>query len=328
MNSETDGGASGMPPKASEGERFDRLWLALAALITVFFLFVPLLLVFRYDTQTVSLAPGAASTATVGLIVIVRATARRMLTSVASNVLRTTFATVTRASARTFMRRLVRITVRTLFAAIARRQSEAPTREASEGRDRRSAFRPLAIGFIGLAASFRGLLWVVGDDIADQAVGGLDPNWMSLLAALPLLVYGTYTHFAARHHGVGVRFNSAADGLLLQAYFTGAGSFLPMTTDIEYEGSIPAKMRVAIWALGGMLLTHLALLAASYLTGAYPLSFLAGMFIIYAFVYAFPISPLEGYDIWVHSRLFWVLVFLPILAAFLIDLPDALVNLL
>jgi hypothetical protein len=45
------------------------------------------------------------------------------------------------------------------------------------------------------------------------------------------------------------------------------------------------------------------------------------MFLVYAFVYCFPIKPLEGYFVWSSSKLQWILVTLPILVAFLTWLP-------
>jgi hypothetical protein len=109
---------------------------------------------------------------------------------------------------------------------------------------------------------------------------------------------------------------------LLQAYFTGAGSFLPMTTDLEYKGEGRDRMRLALLALATLYGCHLGLAALHAWSGVAVFGFASSMFLLYCFVYSFPIKPLEGHDIWEHSRVLWICAFVPILASFFFGVPE------
>ncbi|MCP4040437.1 MAG: hypothetical protein GY731_00580 [Gammaproteobacteria bacterium] len=316
-------------------QRLEQIAAAIAVFSVLALLFLPLFLIHGYETEEVVRGVGHLGEVTVGLAVILRATARRVLTTAASSILRTSFATFSRAAARTVMRRFIRFFLRTLFGVIARDIAAAPAQLSKTGdeqanREQRSPFIPLALGAVSLCLSFAGILLVVTPaqryDITHGSLTTL--VLVSLLAGLPLLVYSLLTWWAARLHGVSIRFNTAFDGLLLQGYFTGAGSFLPMTTDIEYEGSGPARMRVAAMALLGMYAIHLLLYLLAAWSGFYLLDFAAGMFVIYCFVYSFPIHPLEGYDIWTENKWLWLAVWLPILLSFIYNVSPALLHVL
>lgn len=314
---------------------YEQVALALALVAASVFLFAPLVLIYFSGAGAVELAPQRASEVTVGIAVIVRATARRLLTTAASNILRTTFATFSRAAARTFLRRFIRFFVRTVFGVLVR---DIATTAAGE-RDKDTSVEPqtlrtqvlaLTIGFFGLAASFAGVVWVLGPAAYDgvTANGQVSMVAASMLAAFPLLVYGAVTIIASRPCGVAIRINTAIDGLLLQGYFTGAGSFLPMTTDVEYDGKPRARMWLAIWVLVGLYVLHVVLGALAAAVDSYALGFASGVALIYCFVYSFPISPLEGYDIWRGSRWIWLLVWIPILLSFLVAVPEAVITIL
>ena len=128
------------------------------------------------------------------------------------------------------------------------------------------------------------------------------------------------TRSEGRLAGVRVIYHTEIDGILLQAYFTGAGSFLPLSTDVEFRGEERAQQSVAIFALTGLFTVFLVLAALRARPGGSP-DLGAAMFLIYSFIYCFPIRPLEGRMVWDRSRLIWLLIALPILLAFLWWLP-------
>ena len=142
------------------------------------------------------------------------------------------------------------------------------------------------------------------------------------LMAAPLLVHALVTTLAARATGVGVTFRTQLDGLLLQGYFTGAGSFLPLATDVEYRGDEAAKARTATIALLSLLAVHLVLAAVGRGLGLYPFTFAGAAVLMYCFVFSFPLAPLEGHHLWQRSKLLWLAVWLPTLVAFLANMPD------
>jgi hypothetical protein len=188
----------------------------------------------------------------------------------------------------------------------------------------------LIVGYVALCASFWGVLQVVPTDMATEVAGGRGWSLLTvcLLAGLPILVYGATSLGVAARTGAKVQIGTDVDGLLIQAYFTGAGSFLPMTTDFEYEGTPPQKAWQAGICLATLYVLHVVLLVLGIYAENQFLDFAAAMFLLYAFVYAFPIRPLDGHDLWSQSKLTWFLVFLPILGSFLLAFPDDLAQIL
>jgi hypothetical protein len=288
-------------------------------------LFLPLYLIHAYSTTTLSVAVAHKAEATVGIGVLLRATARRLLRTGASTMWRA----FSRATARTFTRRLVRTTVRPLLGLVTRGvlADDAADGANEGGVDLEPPAQPmpvaLGLGFVGLAASFWGILAMISPEQLGAVTenGSVSVWFASVLAGAPLILYSVLTYFAAHRFGVEARFNTGIDGLLLQAYFTGAGSYLPMTTDVVYHGNEDKQHWVAALPLAGLFVAHLVLLGLSLAMDSFVLEFASSTFLIYVFVYSFPISPLEGYDIWKKSKLMWLAFFAPILASFALTLP-------
>ncbi len=263
----------------------------------------------------------APSEITVGLIVILRATFRRLMRGFSTNILQTTIGTFGRTSARAVTRRFVRFVGRILFGSIM--QGDVDQTEAEQIKKLKKTtplgqMVALILGVVGLCFSFWGILHVISPEKLDALIieKGLSVIEASVIAGIPLLAYAFLHKFIGKKIGVQTAYRTEIDGLVLQAYFTGAGSFLPMTTDVEYYGDEKTHCKLAVAALTGMF----AFFGIFYLVGEVfdmaSLSFLGSMFLIYCFVYCFPIQPLEGHIIWTRSKLLWLAVALPILAAF------------
>ena len=189
------------------------------------------------------------------------------------------------------------------------------------------------LGALALALSFAFVASQLDTAEAEKlaSLAGMDDRpiaALSVLAALPLALYVAAAYAVARTFGSQVRVRTAVDGLLLQAYFAGAHSFLPMTTDIEICGDERTQFKASIGILTLLYATHLILYWASELLGFQAGSTLAVFVLIYCFVYSFPIAPLQGYWIWKHNRIVWLLVWLPILVSFVMTMPAALASLL
>ena len=304
-----------------------RLALAAAA-ATLLLLLGPLWLISSIaENGRMSPGEGKLAEAAVGIGVILRATARRVVQFGARGAMRTAVSTVLRAIARTVTRRFTRVLLHTSAGTVSRNLANRafdPDAVTTVSRSRWS----LLIGVIGLAASFYGSVLVSDQLSRDSITQDFSLSWplMVLLAAVPMVIYAGLIHMAGRLYGATTRFATELDGILLQGYFTGAGSFLPMLTDMVIHGDPKQRGKVAFWALGVLYLMHLGTLAVAYATGDGAASFAASMLLIYSFIYCFPIHPMEGYAIWKYSRLKWCVLFVPILVSFLVAFPESLLG--
>ena len=303
--------------------RFNVVVIAIVLVVTMF---APMVAIHYFGVAVEPSSVGAGEV-TVGIAVILRATARRFLRSASTNFMRTTVGAFGRTSARAATRRFVKFAGRLIFSSVVQKSVDEADGEVVEAK------RPgigrqvisLALGFAGLCLSFFGILHVVEPEVVQNIVGsaGLTELDVVLLAGVPLLVYAVLHQVFGRMFGVRATYRTELDGLLLQGYFTGAGSFLPLTTDVDYEGTDKGKRNLAIVSLLGMVALHGFLAWLGNAIESEHLKFLGPMFLVYSFVYCFPIKPLEGHFIWSSSKGLWVLVAAPILAAFMLSLPPA-----
>ncbi|MGK0309966.1 MAG: hypothetical protein ACJAT5_000786 [Lentimonas sp.] len=300
-------------------KKFGPIAVIAVLLITMFMPMIAIHL-FGVNIELQNEAPGEI---TVGLVVILRATFRRLLRGFSTNILQTTLGTFGRTSARAVTRRFVKFAGRVLFSSIMQESFEKDESSKSNSNLKEpSSIRQvvsLTLGFVGLCLSFWGILHVIPPEHTRALVSskGLSYFQVAILAGLPLLAYALIHKIFGRIFNVRTTYSTAIDGLLLQAYFTGAGSFLPLTTDVEYHGDKVNKCKLAASSLLGMLAIFVLLYFVGAATGIASLSFLGSMFLVYCFVYCFPIQPLEGYFIWSYNKLAWLAVSLPILFAFI-----------
>lgn len=315
--------------------RFDQLVLFAAILCVALLVFVPLLVIHVYVSEEAP-APGRGTSETaVGIGVVLRATIRRWFRFGSRKLLRTTIATYSRASARAFTRRVVKTAGRVILGSLvkgrnlplltASDQPESSDQAAAPTRTDTGHRFSLLLGCVALSASFLGVLLAqTPDDLAQvTGSGALTLLSASLIAGVPLVVYAVALRAAARLNGGQVHFQTALDGLLLQGYFTGAGSFLPLTTDVQYGGDRSKHHRIAACGLAALYLCHLTFGIAGALSGIYVFQFASAMFLTYCFVFSFPIFPLDGYHLWERSRWLWLACWLPIMVSFIFALPPS-----
>ena len=284
---------------------------------------VPMVAIYRFNVN-IEFEREAPSEITVGLVVILRATFRRLLRGFSVNFLNTTIGVFGRTSARTITRRFVKFVSRVLFGSIIQDRFDDEESSGSYAANQKEVSTvkqivSLTVGFVGLCLSFWGILHVIPAEHTEALVSskGLSYFEAAVLAGLPLLAYALLHKTFGKVFNVKTTYCTEIDGLLLQGYFTGAGSFLPLTTDVEYVGDKAGKYKLALSSLIGMLAIFAVLYLVGLVTGIASVSFLGSMFLIYCFVYCFPIQPLEGHFVWAHSKLSWAAVTVPILLAFI-----------
>ncbi len=290
-------------------------------------LFVPLLVVGIIGSSTPAAAKDANVEAAVGIAVILRAAAHRTVTAALGGVVHATFATAVRAGSRAVLQRLIRTTVLTVVGALAV-ATPASLRPRLRNSRRRLEVNAFAVGAgaLVMGVSCVGVLLGLGPGLGGVVHESEVPHIIvaGALAATPLLVYAAAHTVSSRYWSVQVDYTTSIDGLLLQAYFTGAGSFLPMATDIECAGKEEDCMRVAAVGIGSLYLLHLALVGLGAATGSTVMEFASSMALLYAFVFIFPVRPLPGSRIWRHKRRVWVALVIPILASFYFLAPAGL----
>lgn len=301
--------------------------IALASGLVVAIMFLPVILVADYVDVSIG-ERGTGAESAVGIAVIVRATFRRLFRAGMQSLFRTTIGAFTRTAARTLTRRAARLALRQVVMLTIASLFRNTGQENETERVPQNPLLALALGVAGLWLSFRVILALVPPDQAAVVLQGMPPWLAAALVALPLLVYAGASRLIGPLFGVQISFRTAPDGLLLQGYFTGAASFLPMTTDVEYAGSDIAKARTAGTTLIALLAIHLAINLVGRGLGSYPIQFAAAALLIYAFVFSFPLPPLEGHHLWRRHKLLWLAVWLLILAAFVANIPEAFTGIL
>ncbi len=130
----------------------------------------------------------------------------------------------------------------------------------------------------------------------------------------------------ARKMGVLLRHETGIDGGVIQLYFAGAFSFMPLTSDVIVEGDDDTKGKIALAGLLAPSIVAMALWAGWKVTGLSPLLFAADAFLIYPMVQTFPLDPLDGVRLWRWNRLVWFVVFLFIMTGFMLAGSEGLKN--
>jgi len=299
------------PAITSEPPRY--LWTALALLSVIVFMLVPMFLVRGYELQPPSdpNLTGVAATVAIGA----------MLRTSGKTVFRSTFMS----AARTMTRALTRRVVRSFLPMMMRLFLPAFRLSAIEGdaereQQRQPLWWSLSLGMLTLGLSFYGVVLVSGDQ---ELQAGMSALAVSCMATVPLLLHFALFYGIGKLTNVEIELRTDLDGVLLQGYFTGAGSYLPLASDIELEGSNRDKGICAAGVLFGFLVAYAIIEAVGVLTGSALIVGCAAQVLLYAFVLSFPLPPLDGSDVWAHSRWAWLLIWTAILLTFLGRMPNA-----
>lgn len=303
---------------------FDHLSLVAAFLCVAVLVLAGPLLVGTFgagDGPAVEVTP---EEATVGVAVVLRAIARRLVRTGMRDLLQTTVGVVTRTTMRAITRRLARVAVKSQARVFKRMiAARMGAKKEEKAASTEQALSAVFLGFSGLSLSLWGVLRLLEPGQLTVIVGDISLPVAALLGALPLLAHAVLAQHAAWRYGAKASFRTGLDGALIQAYFAGAGSYLPLIMDIEYRGTVENRAKASGFVLGGLFGMHLALNLLGRWNGSPYILFASSMFLIYCFVYAFPIKPLEGHYIWRKSKVLWLAGWIPLLITFLFNIPES-----
>jgi hypothetical protein len=151
--------------------------------------------------------------------------------------------------------------------------------------------------------------------------------WVGGLGVIiPLWVMYFAQSFWARREKVQLRHETGPIGGVIQLYFAGAFSFMPLTSDVVVDASKEVRGRIAAVGIIVPGIIAMALWYAYKTTGRLELLFLADAFLIHPMVQCFPLNPLEGIFIWRWRKGVWTLIFFWIMSMFMLAASEALRN--
>ena len=257
------------------------------------------------------------ATATVALGTIFRSNSRNVLKSTFMSAVRTGLRTMTRRLVRSFLPMLLRLFLPAFKTSTSKNMKE------HEQKNPQSLVVSLTLGLIALSCSFYGVVYLHPNVDPNTFQQGFSLLTLSILASSTLLVHYAAMSWAGMNNNVNISLRTSMDGIILQAYFTGALSYLPLASDIELKGTEENRAKCSAMALILMLAIVLGLDSLAYLFGLPILEVWGAHILLYLFVISFPLRPLEGSDVFAFNKGWWSLIFFAILLAFLLNIPES-----
>jgi len=150
----------------------------------------------------------------------------------------------------------------------------------------------------------------------------------AVLFVLPLWFVYFVQSGVARRLGVPLRHETGIDGGLIQLYFAGAFSFMPLSSDVVIRGTTAERGRVAVAGILLPMAVSIALWLIWKLSGEtmQPVLLASDAFLIYPMVQCFPLDPLDGIRLYRWHRGIWLAVFVFVMATFVFMGSEGLKN--
>ena len=150
----------------------------------------------------------------------------------------------------------------------------------------------------------------------------------ALLFVLPLWFIYLVQSKVARRLNIRLRHETGLDGGLIQLYFAGALSFMPLSSDVVAEGTKDERGRISLAGLLAPTAVAIVLWLVWKLTGGniQPILLASDAFLIYPVVQCFPLSPLDGHHVFRWHRSLWLAVFVVVLGVFIFMGSEGLKN--
>ena len=299
-------------PETAISSQSKRNFVAFVAV--AFFLILPMFVIknITFDSSTQVRDGAAAATAAIGAIF--RSNSRTLLRSTLMSAIRTSLRAVTRRVVRSFLPIVVRLFLPALQSAAHRKEPE---------QTETAWVMPLLLGCVTLGFSFAGVVVWGGGAENEELLYGFSVLVSGIMAASALLTHVGLLFWVSRHNMLSLKVQTPFDGILLQAYFTGALSYLPLSSDITLEGDKKAVGKCAAAALMGLIGLSLLLDSIGVLIQYDILRCWSAHLLLYSFVVSFPLKPLSGADVFAYHKGLWFGVFGLSMLCFLLNIPDA-----
>jgi len=132
----------------------------------------------------------------------------------------------------------------------------------------------------------------------------------------------------ARRLGVPLRHETGIDGGLIQLYFAGAFSFMPLSSDVVIRGTSAERGRISLAGILVPMALSITLWLIWKLSGEtmQPVLLASDAFLIYPMVQCFPLDPLDGIRLYRWHRGIWLAVFVFVMATFVFMGSEGLKN--
>jgi hypothetical protein len=297
-------------PISNPSERAITYGAGLSVLFVSLFLIGPIFLIKYFSFDGNGQIQDGAAAATVAIGAIFRSNSRTLLRSTIMSAVRISFRTVTRRAVSSVLPTLIRV-----FLPSIQYRFGSQTNKGSWLKD-------LILGCFVLGLSFGGVV-VWGGFLDSSALLYGFPLLISCsLAGSTLLLHVFLMFYFSRNETMNISVNTPLDGILIQAYFTAAFSYLPLSSDIVLEGSKKSKGKCAASALVGLLCFSLVLDTVGILINFELLECWAAHILLYVFVVIFPLRPLSGAEIFDYNRGLWAVTFVLCMICFWLNLPD------
>jgi len=188
-----------------------------------------------------------------------------------------------------------------------------------ENTNSQSLPQAMILGFVALSLSFFGVVMLKS---SNAEIYEISPITSAILAGTTIVFHFGYLYTIAQYLNVKVSMQTPGDGIFLQAYFTGAGSYLPLTSDMKLEGAPQDCGDCSSWTLSALLGTAFFFDLVGMVLSSPLLVLWGAQLLLYTFVISFPLPPLEGYSVWKYSKLTWTVLFVFIFLSFALNLPQ------
>ena len=235
------------------------------------------------------------------------------------NFLKSTFMSTVRTALRTWIRRLVRLALPILLRVFLPLLNTKKKKSSEE--IRQPIFMALMLGFVALWLSFYGVV-SLHNEIGTKVLFGFSLGMCATIAATTYLLHAFLLWFYSYRFETNFQVNTSIEGILLQGYFTGAMSYLPLASDLLVVGSPKKRYSTHLYTVVTMLVSSLFLHALGFFLSVPLLLAIATHMLLYVFVISFPLKPLDGNGIFSYSKRMWFLVFVLVMLCFLFNMPD------
>ena len=261
--------------------------------------------------DVVSTTPESVAATTVAVGAIFRSNSR--------NFLKSTFMSAIRTALRTWIRRMVRLALPILLRVFLPLLSTKKKKSVQEVQQ--PIGLALILGFVALWCSFYGVI-TLHTGVSTEVLFGFSLGVCATMAASTYLLHALLLWVFSHKYDTTLRVSTSIEGVLLQGYFTGALSYLPLASDLAVEGGAKERFDTHLWTIMTMLVASFVLhVVGDFFSIPLLLAFATHM-LLYVFVISFPLKPLDGSGLFAYSKRMWGLIFVLVMLCFLLKMPE------